>query len=368
MSKAKYIYIDDEFDQSTEAIRDGLSDTGIVEVDLVQVKEFKDQITSFEGELQTYDGAILDLRLDGNHALNVKYTAISLAQEHRARSAADEGIKDIPLVLCSTDKKIRELYDRDQTSHDLFDFAFKKDKQPDWEEIAKTMQSLAIGYGVLGASQIGEFEFVGRDISHIDSRVFDEFSDPDIQYPAHELAQHIIKNLFLQPGPLINQAVLAARLGIDVENSSDWETLLNEFYFKAQYTGVFCDGWKRWWADLVNEIFKKLSGKRLAALNALERVKLLKDATGLERLVAAPPIEHSISSNYWTVCEYFQKPLDPMEGFKVFARKQQKSWQDSRYLSFEAAAERKGIRDGLKVQPQEAERLEKAKERVMNQR
>ncbi|WP_422355167.1 hypothetical protein [Roseivirga pacifica] len=368
MSKAKYIYIDDEFDQTTEAIRDGLRDTGIVDVDLVQVKDFKDQITSFEGELREYDGAILDLRLDGNHALNVKYTAISLAQEHRARSAANEGIKDIPLILCSTDKKIRELYDRDQTSHDLFDFAFKKDKQPDWKEIAKTMESLAIGYDVLRSTPIAGLKFVGRDVDFIDSRIFGKFSDPDLQYPAHELAQHFIKDLFLQSGPLINRALLAARLGVDIENSPDWETLLNETFAKTQYVGVFCDGWNRWWADLVNEKFKELSGKRLAALNASERVNLLKATTGLEGLVAASPIEHNVSSNYWTVCEYFQKPLDPMEGFKVFARKQQKPWQDTQYLSFEAAAERKGIRDGLKIHPEEAGRLELAKEKVRQRR
>lgn len=364
MSKTKFIYIDDFVDNSIQAINDGLSDTGIIDVDLAEVKEFKEQISSFEGDLKLYDGAILDLRLDGNHALNVKYTATSLAQELRSRSAANEGIKDIPLILCSTDEKIKALYNRDQTSHDLFDFAFKKDKRPDWVEIAKTLQSLASGYKVLRKRAIGSFNFIGRDISTLDSRIFSKFSDPEAYYPVHEIAQHMIKDLFLQPGPLINRSLVAARLGIDIRKSDDWDLLLSNHFEEAQYTGVFCDGWNRWWADVITDKFKSFSGKRLAALKAEDRVSVLKNATGLSQLVASKPIENSVSTNFWTICEYFQKPLDPMEGFKIYTRKQQKPWQDTRYLSFEAAAERRGYNDGLKIHSDENERLETAKQRI----
>lgn len=368
MKKAKFIYIDDFVDNSIQAIKDGLRDTEIIDVDLAEVKEFKEQISSFEGDFQEYDGAILDLRLDGNHALNVKYTATSLAQELRSRIAANEGIKGIPLILCSTDEKIKALYHRDQTSHDLFDFAFKKDKRPDWPEIAKTLQSLANGYDILRRRDVGDFGFTGRDITAIDSRVFSKFSDTDAHYPAHEVAQHMIKDLFLQPGPLINGSLVASRLGIDMEKSADWETLLNTHFHEAQYTGVFCDGWNRWWADLINEKFKALAGKRLASLKGSDRVGILKQETGLKELVAAEPIDNSVSTSFWTVCEYFQKPLDPMEGFKIYTRKQQKPWQETRFLSFEAAAERRGYNDGLKIHPDEAERLEKAKQRVKSKR
>lgn len=364
MSKAKYIYIDDYIDPSIQAIKDGLNDTKEIEVELEQVQEFTKQISSFENDLKKYSGAILDLRLDGNHALNVKYTATSLAQELRARSAANEGIKDIPIVLCSTDEKIKALYDRDQTSHDLFDFAFKKDKKPNWVHIAKTLQSLSTGYNFLRNRTAGSLEFIGRDISTLDSRVFGKFSDSETFYSPHEIAQHIIKELFLQPGPLIDQMLVAARLGIDVEKSPDYEKLLREVFSETSYAGVFCDGWPRWWADLVNDKFKNLTETRLATLKAQERVDLLKKATKLNKLVPATPIENSISTNFWTVCEYFKRPLDPMEGFKIFRRKEQKPWQETRYLSFEAAAERLGYNDGLKIHPDEMQRLETAKKRI----
>lgn len=364
MSKAKFIYIDDYVDESVQAIKDGLVDTNIIDVDLAEVKEFKEQISSFEGDFRRYDGAVLDLRLDGNHALNVKYTATSLAQELRSRSAADEGIKSIPLVLCSTDEKIKALYNRDQTSHDLFDYAFKKDKRPDWQEIANTLQSLASGYKVLREQIAEDFDFVGRDITTIDRRVFSKFSDSESRYPPHEIAQHMIKDLFLQPGPLINRSLAAARLGLDTEKSYDFEELLSMYFSEAKYVGVFCDGWNRWWSDIINDKFKLFSGRRLATLKAEDRVYALKQATGLKELVAAEPLNNNISTNFWTVCEYFQKPLDPMEGFKIYSRKQQKPWQDARYLSFEAAAERRGYSEGLIIHPEENERLEKAKQRV----
>ena len=80
MNKAKYVYIDDFNDNSIQAIKDGLSDTGIIDVDFTQVKEFKDIITDFEGDLSKYDGVILDLRLDLNPALNVKFSSTGLAK------------------------------------------------------------------------------------------------------------------------------------------------------------------------------------------------------------------------------------------------------------------------------------------------
>ena len=64
MSKNKYIYIDDENDPSIEAIRDGLNDTGIIEVDYRQVEDFTSQINFFETGLEDYQGVILDLRLE----------------------------------------------------------------------------------------------------------------------------------------------------------------------------------------------------------------------------------------------------------------------------------------------------------------
>lgn len=362
MSKARYIYIDDFDDQSVQAIKDGLSDTGIIDVKFLQAREFTSQITSFENDLGQFDGIILDLRLDGNASLNIKYTANSLAQELRSRSAANEGIKDTPLILCSTDKKIQDFYDKDQTSHDLFDYSFLKEAAPDWDVIATKLQAISDGYKKIEETRKDLSLIFEREVGELeDDRILGKFVDKESNFPIHEYALYIINELLNKPGPLINSQLLAARLGIDIEKSNDWDALLKQVFSKQKYTGVFSSAWERWWSDLVIKRFRGLTGKRLASLNAEERVELLKKESALSNLVAAKPIDKSVSSNFWTICEYFKKPLDPLEGFKMLYKEEPKPWQDYRYLSFEAAAERRG-----RIHPTENEKLEMLKKSQKN--
>ncbi|MDT0676996.1 hypothetical protein [Autumnicola musiva] len=366
MNKASYIYIDDFSDSSVMAIRDGLQDTNIIDVDFIQVAEFKQMILEFEGELKRYDGVILDLRLDGNAAIDVKFTASGLAQELRNRSAANEGIKDVPIILCSTDKKIREYYNRDHTSHDLFDYRFVKDSSPNWDKIATKLQSLANGYEQLKKFKGNLDEILYRDTKLLDSRILGKFSDKDSEFPIHEYSQHFLKEVIRKPGPLIQEKLLASRLGIDIEKSQDWSKLVDDFFSDEMYQGVFSDAWKRWWMDRIQNKFKSLTGKRLASLNAVQRVNSIVAATKLSSLVPAEPIEKSISTKFWTLCEYYKRPLDPLEGYKIHYTKEPKPWQDQMYLSFEAASERKGLKSGLKVHADDIEKLKIAKQAVKN--
>ena len=190
-----------------------------------------------------------------------------------------------------------------------------------------------------------------------------KFTDIESRYPIHEYSQHFLKEVIRKPGPLVQEKLLAARLGVDIERSIDWGDLISKFFGESKYTGVFSDAWDRWWMDLVLERFKLLTGKRLASLNAQQRVSSLIDATNLKKITPAEPIDKSVSSTFWTICEYFKKPLDPLEGFKIHYIKEPKPWQDQMYLSFEAAAERLGLKDGLKVNTREAERLALMKEK-----
>ncbi|MCB9093377.1 MAG: hypothetical protein H6620_12560 [Halobacteriovoraceae bacterium] len=358
MSKTKYIYIDDEKDSSTEAIRDGLNDTGVIEVDYWQVKDFNNQVIFFERELRSYDGIILDLRLDENLGAGVRYTAPSLAQELRTKSTANLGIPDLPIVLCSTDEKIKAIYKHEQTSHDLFDYKFLKSASPDWKKIAKRLHALSEGYKLINKRNFDLNTVFGRDISELDSRIFGNYVDTGSKFPSHGFAQYILTELIRWPGPLIGFELLAARLGIDIKKSDDWYKLLDEHLLPIKYNGVFSSGWSRWWVDLLTNWFKNLSGKRLSSLNAENRVSILREKCELEKLVVAEPLPKSASTNYSTVCEYFRAPLDPLEGFKVFGRKEPKPWQDHHYLSIEAVLERKGINEGLKIHPSEMERVE----------
>lgn len=368
MNKAKYLYIDDFNDASIQAIKDGLSDTGTIDVDYTQVKEFKDLITDFEGDFNKYDGIILDLRLDLNPALNVKFSATGLAQELKNRSAANEGIRDVPIILCSTDKNIREYYNRDTTGHDLFDYRFLKEARPNWEKIASKLQSISNGYNLLNENKSDLSKILHRDINTIDTRIIGRLIDSESIFPTHYYVQHILKEIIRNPGPLINENLLAARLGIDISSSPEWQTLIDSIFLDEKYNGIFSDGWSRWWSDLVISKFKIITGNRLSSLNAEKRVEHLIKNTGLEKIVPAKPISNSISTNFWTICEYYKMPLDPLEGFRILYKKDPKPWQEQQYLSFEAAAERHGLKDGLKIHPSENDRLESLKSLIRSRK
>ena len=363
MSKSKYLYIDDVEDSSTETIVDGLKSSGIIDVQYQCVTSFESQVSYLKKNLKSFNGLILDLMLDDNPTkTGAQYTAPSLAQELRSKSSQNSvnSVKnDVPIILCSTDKKIKKLYDRAQTSHDLFDYQFLKSESNDWDKTAKELHALAKGYITIKEHRLNSNidQIISRSINELDTRIIGRFVDKETRFPVHEYALYIFKEIIDQPGILLDERRLGARLGIDINQSKDWSKLLNRFFKKTKYTGIFSDGWNRWWADLVLEKFTDLTQKRLAMLDAQERVELIKKSCRLKLLKPATPINKSSSTNFWTICEFYKEPLDPLEGFKVFSFKDLKDWQEPFYLSFDAAANRKGISQGLRIHPSEEERL-----------
>jgi hypothetical protein len=342
MAKYKYLYLDDESDASTAAIADGLKTKDIIDVIPEEPKEFKLQIADLKKRIHEFDGLILDLRLDGKK-LDISYNAPAIAQELRML-AAEGTIKTIPIALCSTDAKMRATYEVEKICHEHFDYKFTKQESPPWEKFARKLAALAKGYQFIPEINFDLQKILNRgDLESLDPRVLEFFWGNERPLPVYDYASFIIKDLFHQPGVLIKERLLAARLGIDIEKSEDWKKLAEGYFGKASYIGVFSDGWIRWWSDIVIEIFKnETNGKRLSLLNAADRVRTLTEITGLKNLVAATPLDYNKSTNFWTVCEYYKKPLDPLEGFKIHTTIEPKAWQEYRYISFLAATEKRG--------------------------
>lgn len=363
MAKYKFLYIDDESDASVEAIRDGFNDEGIIEVAIEAPRPFAEQRKYFSEALNSFDGLILDLRLDGNMKLDVAYNAPSIAQEIRMLVAQEQShVKACPIILCSTDEKMRATYSADKTSHDLFDYKFLKGAQADWPRFSRKLNSLAGGYNWLNQKQRTIQEIFGReDVNKIDQRITDRFATNSLQI--YDYVYFTIKELFNHPGALIKERVLAARLGINITESKHWPDLRDNIFIKSKYNGLFSDGWSRWWSDNSIDLFKQITGYRLSTLNAQERVDLLRKALGLDGLVPAKPIKFCNSSSFWTICEGYKEPLDPLEGFKVFESSELRPWQENKYVSFSAIVDRIGIDRGLRPHVSESSRIEAMKEK-----
>ena len=365
MSKPKYIYIDDENDGSITSLINGFNDTNLIEVHQLSIEKglnFSVLESSIKNKIRNehYDGLLIDLRLDGEGPNQLQYSAISISSELRVICARGE-LKSFPIILCSTLDKIKETYKSDKTSHDLFDYTFRKSENPDYERFSRKLKALAEGYKGLPFNANSLVEILKRsDLKNLDQRIFDRFYNQDIIVP-YDFAHFTVKTLFHSTNPLIKETILAARLGVNIEASGQrWIELLSKFD-DCKFDGVFSSGWNRWWADLLSIKLKEISGKNFSFLRAEERVDILNKVFGIEGIIAAKPIELSTSTEFWTICEATKCPLDPLEGFKVKLSHELKVWQEPKYISLYAILERLGAEKGIEPHYSEIERIEEYK-------
>jgi hypothetical protein len=370
----RYLYLDDEKPQTvTPYTREVERHFEGLRILLHSPKSYKAQMDALrEGK---FDGVILDLRLDqfvnwedpdGERA---DYRATTLAQEIRTR-ATEGKFKDCPLVLWSTDSRLKASFNRDDTGQDLFDLKCVKDEilhEEKATEIAERLVSLVSGYKqidkIKGEHRSGKnqlFRFLGfkSEVGFLDPRIAGEFATREGPVPVHEYARFVIFDLLDRAGPLIDERTLAARLGVDADSSADFQVLKDTHFKQAIYKGPFSSGWPRWWAYLVEERWLKLKGHpgRLRVIPASQRVEILRSSLGLKKLTAAKPIKEGYSDRFWTVCRATELPLDPLDGLIVQTRNS-KVWQDKTYVSMDAALDGTIEERGLKIDATDIERL-----------
>ncbi|MCT4326392.1 hypothetical protein HZP16_09820 [Elizabethkingia anophelis] len=367
MSIPKYIYVDDENGTPEISTLHGFNDLKIIEVERFPLSEFR-EFSSLKIELikrikeQASDGLILDLRLDGNGSDRTEFNATALTSELRSVAARGE-IASFPIILCSTESNIKQTYDTDKTSHDLFDYKINKsNEKPGWEKMSQKLASLAKGYKWLQSQKRENEEIFGiSDITNLDERIIERISNFSVPY---DYTHFVVKHFFHQTNPLISEKVLAARLGIDLAHTpaETWGTLKNEILSDIKYKGVFSDGWQRWWADKLIIWFEEISGENLAFINAEKRTEILINEYGLKELVVSEPLKFCNSTEFWSICEAYKVPIDPLEAFRIFTTVEIKPWEEYKYISLLAVLDRKGVERGLKPHSSEIEKIEYTKE------
>ncbi|WP_049769378.1 hypothetical protein [Nitrobacter hamburgensis] len=311
-----------------------------------------------------FDGLLLDLRLDrtaDESGARVNYRALSLAQELRTRMTEGE-MTSRPLVLWSVDDNFQLSYDKDETGHDLFDRKYYKGSvTADAPRMAAELIDLALGYKNINALK-------SRTIKNIYSRLIDlpdAFSiiDPRIandiaenrSYPAHAFARSILQNLIFGAGPLIDERLLAARLGVDIEASDDWERLKSKLS-ATKYTGTFGNAWPRWWMFKLLAAFKEVHpSSPIQRLEASERVSALKSAFKLSKLTAAHPLVDGYDARFWFVCKLLSKPIAPTDAVQLSVERRE--WQDGIYASVKSILDRTHKSEGYEIHPFEQPRI-----------
>ena len=340
----RYYYIDDEVD-TIKSIADGISECKLVQVDVFPLgkhKEFDNLTERLRSEWDNFDGLILDLKLDGGGVDSTKFTATSLAQWISSYVIAERKAAK-PLVLLSNDLECAN-FKADITSHDLF---------------AKVLAIIAEGYDKLNndkekkLSNLLQWESIDTTATY-----FAPFTDL-ASFNVREFASFILNDLFLHPGLLISEPLLAARYGVDMEKSGEgWQRFKTKYLEVAKYRGLFGEIANCYWSKKTQEVFMTLSGgKSAASLTTIQRVKALKDkAEDASGLIAYEPADKDASTYCWAIDEVTRKPLDSSEGYMIQEEGGLKSWQEPRFVSFDTIES--GNLGEVRLVPSEKERYE----------
>ena len=335
----KYLYIDDD-DNAGDAEDLFSNEFG----DDSLVTKFRKSNASWdkqqeELDAETYDGLMVDLNLNDQRpsdAYQAKYSGTEIAQRLRTKSIENA----CPVVLYSANDNI-DFWSENKKSG-LFDLCISKD----WnnkQSYAVKMYSVAKAYKTIQEKGIDVFGI--EDLAKI-NKPFSDYLNKIHTNPTYIIAQFILNEFICKQGILIDEEVLAARLGVDKEASSDWNLVLKKLDF-AKYKGVFNEGWPRWWMfEIDNWWNEELKGEDfLISTPAEERVNIIKKKLGIDNIVPATPLPKAESVLFWTVCKGYHKPLDPVDGLAIQGQENLFSWQETEYVSFEAAMTRKNHKE-----------------------
>ena len=338
----QFLYIDDDKVINAEEKIQGFEQEGRLSISPKQHKgSWEEQLKFIKENEAKMNGLILDLRLDdfpNEKGERADFRGTSLAQEIRTRQKENE-FKSFPIILFSANSKLKKSLEN--SGKDLFDICIEKEVNVNsFKIITPQLISLAEGYIFLTDNN-DISKILNIDVNKIDERFVSELSQ-SLSNPVHIVSQFLIYELIEKQGLLVNEHILAARLGIDIENSQDWEKVKESLSF-TKYTGVFTEGWKRWWMFLIESWWSDTieAESYLRSTPAKERVTLIKKALKLEKIQSAQKIEKADSEEYWTICKGYNRPLDPVDGLIIKGQEKLYPWQEPEYVSIDAALKSK---------------------------
>lgn len=355
----KYYYIDDEAD-TIKSIAEAINENNVVMVEVFPLSEYK-EFEKLTGRLRdnwdSFDGLILDLKLDGGGVNSTKFTATSLAQ-WISSFVITEGKSAKPVVLLSNDLQCAN-YKADFSSHDLFDMVLERSGDMDWKWLAEVLDILADGYEEINSDKDKNLKKLFQcDTIDVGSTYFAPFLDYT-KFNVRQFASFILNDLFVHPGMLISENLLAARYGVDSEKSGKtWHDFKTKYLAVARYRGVFGSMVELYWSKKAQEVFVSLTaGRSAASMTTTLRVRVLKEKVDdAKELIAYKPDDEKVSTYCWAIDEVTRKPLDSSEGYMIQEEGGLKSWQEPRFLSFNTIES--GNKGDYTLVPSEQERYE----------
>lgn len=238
------------------------------------------------------DLLVLDFRLDEQGELdpNERYKGSVFAQQVRDLATGNPK-QDFPIVLISSEDKIRAQFNPDLTSHDLFDKVYSKEEVNDRiKQVQVELISLCAGYERLRS--VGD----AFDLMELTALSSDEDYVLDHQelYLAvrraaapHQLASIFLCQLIGRTGLLLDIDEACARLGVAHDAADYVANYLDDN--GVSYKGLFSTGWQRFWAHRLDGLAQEIFGQRSTGIPANERAEKLSEVLGHEVKPATSP-------------------------------------------------------------------------------
>ncbi len=353
-----YLYLDDNEKEVREGDVDLINESSArIDIKTDFPSSWRHRAAQILADLNSIDGLILDWELtnhskkaieEADHAEEIDYSAESLA-EHIRITITQQAKKDIPIIICSADRnKVFTTFQlKEQTSKDLFDLAFiKKDLFVDKINLIEPqLYDLALVYKQLSHPADVNVETVLQiaveKLEYLDIRFIDRLKTMLETKSTHDIVQFLLREFIEKEGILINEDVLAARLGIDkVSSKENWIKLRDIIIGGGiSYTGLLNIGWLRFWAFEVELWWQRYFPETdLRISGATARVAKLNERFELE-LAPAERIKFCTSDEYWTICYGLNRPIDPIDGFRI-GEDPSYPWQNWQYVSALAELEK----------------------------
>lgn len=366
----RYYYIDDDPMQTIQETAKGLSTSSTkLKITPFQHQPWKEELDFLVEEQDQFDGLILDwsLKNKNNSGDEPDFDVEALAQQLRKLMTERKHIKkNFPIVLCSAHHRFQKLFGKLLSSHDLFDIVYEKDQFNDnHHQVILELTELAKGYQIisqkisdLSAVKANESILNAPDKSLIDYRIWDYLLILITEEkPPYEIARFIINKLIRTNGPLIDEYLLASRLGVDIlskPKSDDWAKLLKKIT-TFKYNGPFNIAWERWWMSGIFDWWENTFGCALGTLSGPEKIAQLNQKFKLQ-LSPAIKTAKSKSDYFWVVCKETLAPISIDDAFLLSPSIDKTPWEDDSYISIDTALLYSG-----QVHPLERERLKKMK-------
>jgi hypothetical protein len=320
-------------------------------------------------------GVLMDVDLSG--VKGEHGTGLGIAQDIRGKQKARE-IRDYPIVRLAGPKPVERIIGGDPSSDDLFDLRISKNEvAKDFSSVQVRLTGVKCVYDQLSGFAALDDQALGA-ILGLTSQQREEWSHPalhrrlaDGRHTAvHVAAGTLMRGLLLSPGLLIDEILLAVRLGLDREGSGEaWGQLLQRLT-NLKFSGTAHEEFERWWARGLEDWWLGISGgNSLASLTISQRHERVCNHFRLNGLLPLTMPKGSAGERPWRLCtpsleadEPQYVPIDPSESVRVTPRVDQPPWVDPQYAALGSAL--RAEVDDKRLNPSDLDRLRRKYRRI----